>query len=394
MYLTILIFFFFNMVCFDWLKYDRNKNIMYYLEMMILVLVAGCRYKVGGDTFLYMSFLESAPTLQNITPTFFKLSEFNFLWDLLICLCKTICSDFTFFQFVHAVFVNLVFFWFFKKYTPYIFSAVFCYTVGHFLYFNTEILREVLCICIFMLATPALLKKNYLKYYILCLIALGFHNSAIIMFIAPLVMFFKKINLKSTIILALFIIVFSSAFLGLASYIIGFLDNDILSTKFSFYTNSYYNIVGILYQLFLCLPVGIMIFLNQKNNDKNDFNNLICLLFLLYILSLTFYDIAMRLCNYLLPFYIVFGLNVFMKFFHDIKKSVIIKPIIFLAVFCVFFNFGYFYFYKPDIKCTKPFYNRYFPYTSIFSENNTHDITRKRFFFVRDLHNHTQNKKS
>lgn len=377
------------MVIYDWIGFKHNKNVIYFFQLLFLILVAGLRYKVGGDTFYYMDQWEKYPTIQNMTFRFLQESEYNILWDLTISVCKSIFDNFIFFQFIHTIFVNLVFFWFFKKYTPYIFTAVFWYAIGHFLYFNTEILREILCICLFMLSTPALLKKHYIKFYLICLIALGFHNSSVIMLIAPFLLFFKPFNLKSTIIISIIFLVFSSVLFLFAKDIIQYLDDPVVYDKFSHYTDNYYSIKGIIYQFFLCIPVGIIIYLNKNNTDKTSvFHNLLSLLFVLYIISLAFYTITMRMCNYIVPFYIVLGVNIFMKSIKDvefakkIQNLLPIKGMILIAVFCIFFDFGYFYFKTPYENIKKPFYIRYYPYTSVFTKNQNKTILQERFNFV------------
>lgn len=390
MYLIILLFFFFNMVCFDWLKYGRNKNIIYYFEMIILILVAGFRYKLGGDTFVYM--VEEwpfYPTLSEITKKSLFANGHNIFWNLTIIICKTLCHSFIFFQFVHTIFVNLVFFWFFKKYTPYIFSAVFVYAIGHFFYFNFEIMREIICICILMMATPALLEKKYLKYYVYAFIALGFHYSSIFIFTFPILLFFKPWGLKSSSIFSLSLFCIVSCSFVLISSIFVFLNNSVITHKFLYYTSEVsYSVVGIAYQMFLCLPVALLLFLNQRyNTSTSSFNNLLSMLMALYLLTITLGLIAIRLCNYIIPFYLIFGINIFYKVFSQTKRPLMVRPIIFSAIFCIFFNFGYYYFKKLDVAPSKRFYTIFYPYTSIWSDNNT-SIIKARERYISKCHSH------
>ena len=101
----------------------------------------------GGDTVRYMRYFEEYPSLFEVN--IFSYALFDPLWLLLNSAIKIIWDDFFFFQFVHAILLNILLFYLIKKYSGYKFTVVFFYFSYLYLYYNMEILREVLAIAIF-----------------------------------------------------------------------------------------------------------------------------------------------------------------------------------------------------------------------------------------------------
>ena len=86
----------------------RLANRFYWFECIVLILLAGLRNNVGGDTIGYMAYWGSLPT-------FTELKNFNFLifgryqplWYYLNATAKYIYDDFTTFQIIHAIILNI-----------------------------------------------------------------------------------------------------------------------------------------------------------------------------------------------------------------------------------------------------------------------------------------------
>ena len=89
------------------------------------------------------------------------------------------------FQIVHVLFINTVFFSFFKKYSKYLFVAIFLYYIYPYFIFNMEVIRESFAIAFFLLSIDACLRKRWLIYYLYIAIAFLFHAGAIFLIIVP-----------------------------------------------------------------------------------------------------------------------------------------------------------------------------------------------------------------
>ena len=177
---------------FDLMKIEGNRKLWLVLEYIILVAIAAFRYRVGGDTLIYMDLFEDYPTIGELTTFDYESAVYNPMWYVYNSVFKTFGDSFALFQLVHAIIVNTVFLKFFKRYTDFYFSAILIYYIGYYFYFNMEVLREVLCVSIMLWAFPYLQEKKFIRYYLFCFLALSIHMSAALMFLLPLMLLFKK----------------------------------------------------------------------------------------------------------------------------------------------------------------------------------------------------------
>ena len=247
----------------------QGKEAAYFILFLATVLLAGCRYVVGGDTVRYMRYWEDYPTLFEHDMSLFD-TIYEPLWSFLSIVCKSVSDDFVFFQFVHAVLLNgILFFGVFKEQEMFNirrFTVTFFYLIYYFLYFNMEILQESLAVAIFLLSLPYYQSNNWKKYYLLAIISFLFHASAIVVFFIP---FFRNITFKFryVVIMALVIGVFSVSIGYLLS---NWLDSQIYA-KFELYKGAGMNINGRILRIieFIIIPL-IIIHLNDIKLKKRS----------------------------------------------------------------------------------------------------------------------------
>ena len=114
-YLVILIIFSIN----EYLGLFKNRKtegkIGFYLLLFLFILLAGLRFRVGGDTLAYMEYFNTMPTLNELPNIDYLSSEYNPFWYLFNALIKAVWNDFLFFQIIHAIIVNVAIFWFIQK---------------------------------------------------------------------------------------------------------------------------------------------------------------------------------------------------------------------------------------------------------------------------------------
>lgn len=156
---------------------------------LVLVGIAGLRYRLGVDSVAYEYEYPDLPDLSQLEYFKFDQTRYQPLYIVFTAICKSISADFVLFQLAHALVVNTVFFWFFNKFTKHSFTALTLYFLILYFPLNMEVMRESLAVSMFLLAWPMFKQGKWLWYYAFCLVALGFHLSAIITFIFPLFWF-------------------------------------------------------------------------------------------------------------------------------------------------------------------------------------------------------------
>lgn len=181
----------------------QSHSLYYWSECLLLILFMGLRYYVGGDTMGYMAKYEYVSPITSMTYIDFVISDFQPLWVVLQCFCKYISDDFYVLQLFISGFINIVVFWVMKRYAANEFLAILLYLLTCMLNYNCEILRACIAIGIFFIAYEQLLKHNYIWYYVLIIIAILFHDQAVLLLIIPFVMPFMKKPLPISIILLL-----------------------------------------------------------------------------------------------------------------------------------------------------------------------------------------------
>lgn len=381
-YLLVFILLLIPVVKYDWMAKTGGEKIWYYSILAVLILLAGLRYRVGGDTLMYMSVFDECPTLDELKYFDFDTAQYNPLWYILNAISKSIYDDFFLFQLIHACIVNPIFFSFFRKYCPnYYFSAILLYYVGYFCYFNMEVLRESLCICMLLVSTRLLLEKRWILYYVVCVFALFLHYSALVMFLFPLLfVFFKRPSWVYQLVLLIGIFVFT-AIVNVPLLLLSVLSVDeqlmVLAEK---YLDSERNLMGMLSLLLQYLPLFGMIFLQEryKIRQKIDFTPIVMGVVVIYAFSMNLTGLN-RLVNYFIPFILIYTVNTVYYMISNIKVKFTLgytALAVSLSVLC----FNYYYYYAKDVSDAYPntrFYTIFYPYSSVFSPEQ--DEHRERF---------------
>ncbi len=327
--------------------------------LCITVLVFGLRYRVGIDTIRYETIFNDIPTLSKLNASVFSETAYAPLFVILVSLCKSVINDYVFFQFTHALIINLCLFRFFKERSVNPFASVFIYFIISCVYFNTEILRESLAISIFALNYKNLEKKRWLKYYLLAIVSLGFHYSAIIIFFVPLL---YRIKLKKK--LFLYLIIYLVVVRMLTGLIEAYIPVVQLAARYSGYIDikevldisvMYY--VAIIVRALL-IPALLLFYNKRFPIEQNTANQSMLIVYCLVSLTGIVYPLLFdRLANYFVIFYIIYIANTIyaLRINHSIKYVVLVGVVM------------SFFFYL-DLKDSMLY--RYYPYHSIFDKHN------------------------
>lgn len=374
-YIIIIALLIYLIVVYDIGKKKAGKVEWQWLVVIILIMLSGLRYHIGADTVGYeYDFYKNTPELSNIS--FAHGPVLQPFWALLMSMCKTIFGSFIAFQIIHALIVNLLIFRFLRKTTKYVFTALlltFCVTWWNL---NFEILRESLSVAIYLNAVLLLKNRNYLGYFLLGLIMIGFHWFAFVMvIITPFIMFVNEKVLYPTIVIGSLLI-----FIYGDTQLFDFLDliaSDTLSGGASDRVEAYlskeggqgrvtFNVIGLLYTFFLFVVFPLLTIRYNKVENANNFNRLL-VLFIFFAVLQTKLVIFTRLYNYLYIILIVSVVNIL----YERKISL---PIVRLSYYCIVFIFlinGCWSFYRPNENEHRSniHYNcMYIPYKTVFQE--------------------------
>lgn len=377
-------------ISFDFLRVKGPKKFFYYFTLIIFILIAGLRWKVGGDSLTYQVRFETLIYPLN------QFSKINFLelgWEpgylLLNSISKTIIPEFWFFQLIQAIFVNVILFDFFKKNTSYFFTALVLYAIFYFFYFNMEILREIIPICIFIKwMYPELEKGNYKKYYLINFIMLFFHTSSIILFLFPLFSKFK-LNRKGFIFLGIITIAFILIFSIFPSILNVLAFTDRMSKKIDIYTKYDLSINGMIYLFIIFGLFPYLLFsLNKKYYKHVVFEKLIYPYFFIIAICISYSGFG-RFINYFGPFMIVYLVNTIYLVNH-LKKYRKIKYAYTLLLLLgpLLYKIQYYYISYDNIVKNSTKFNIYYPYSSIFDKENFYE---KRLYIYTQSMNESYN---
>jgi hypothetical protein len=376
-YIIILLFLLLFSIHYDVNNY-RVSNTLIFFWWLIFVLLAGLRYRVGGDTISYMIYYEKVPDLKHLNFNYLISNEYQPLWIILCSLCKSITKGFTFFQIIHAIILNSVIFYFIRKNTSYFFTGILFYFIFYYLYFNTEILREALAVSVFLLSLKYFFSEKWLMYYILCFVAFMLHLSAVILFFLPL---FKTIwtnrsyIILSVILLTLFILFKNYISNNLINYI-PYEAIRIKATNLMGALGAKANLNGIIYTsvVYIIIPLVLIYISEQFVGYKSRFRPFLIAYITISLVSI-FLSPVYRFLNYITPIYYLFLANMLHELFRYSRVRRFRYTIV-LIVFLLPFSVHLLTIGKntSDKVPGTRFYSRYTPYYSVLNKK----IDKKR----------------
>jgi len=290
----------------------HNANLIklpFWILCVYCVLLFGFRYRVGFDTINYMdSYPDISPINKIHIEDLFGLKHAP-LYGLIESSCKMFSPDFFVLQIVVSTLFSIPLFWFLKKEStnPFISFLVFFFISGF--YFYTDILRESLAIACFLLNYDNFVKRRYIRFYILALISVMLHYSAIILFLLPL---FPKLGFNRYYLL--YVICFIASMSIMVDFMLPLITIEAIANQ------AERNLVGIdesghsiLWRILkVCqlsiLPIIVFIIYRLQDKKNIQLEKSVCLYALLGIGCLNFDFIFARFANYFaIPFAIYFG---------------------------------------------------------------------------------------
>lgn len=189
-YIAIFLYLITITYIYDYRNDRRYLKLNYVISCIILIAVAGLRYRIGYDTNNYMDSFESAIPLSEIIDG--RKFKGDPLWVYINGLAKEIYNDFFVVQIIQAIIVNGAVFWFIRRHSPKPFLAVLLYFL--LLWWNLcfEAMREAIAVAFFLFALDGLLlNKGFITYYLRVWPALLAHSFGFVTLIFPFIKFLK-----------------------------------------------------------------------------------------------------------------------------------------------------------------------------------------------------------
>lgn len=187
-YLIPLIFTLYLVYHYDYRGHTKYKVLCYVILLVLLICIAGFRYRLGGDSIMYENYFEWAPKIGELRASDFTKNRFAPGYVAMQSLIRTFTSDFMWLQLFHATIVCSIIFWFFYVNTKKPFIAVLLFYFMLYVFFLMEVMRESLAVCMFLISWPMLRDGKWLKYYLCSVLALCFHISSLFMLFLPLLL--------------------------------------------------------------------------------------------------------------------------------------------------------------------------------------------------------------
>ena len=357
-------------------EYTRTKKVWYIIVGVYLVLLAGFRNGVGGDTQLYMQDFEYVPSTWGELNEFIsdELTESGYMpgWSILVFLCKRWFDSFYAVQLAQALIVNIGILYLFRQYTTHIFLCTLLYGVSYvFFLFNMEVMREAIAVVLCGIGMHNYLRGEKWKFYLLVGISILFHISALVALLFPFVRL-KQINIKTMIMAffaALLLFLFSDVIVNYLPSLLGSSVNRIVE-KIFLYSDVTLNLFGFLENAirYLVINAGIVFFaqwsIGEDEQRQKDYTKYMSFYLIITVLICGFIGFS-RFRNYTLIFFLIMLTEFIYHYKSQLYTNAIIKLIV-LAGF-VFYTSRYYMTYYPGSHGYK--YEFYYPYTSILDEN-------------------------
>lgn len=365
-------------------KSKKGGSPYFWFCYLVLVLMFGLRYRVGGDTLNYIVKYKYIAPLSDLTLLDFLVLQMEPGFAALMAFFKQFTDDFYCVQLAESTFVNFIWFWIIDKNVSRRFLAISLYYVMFSFYFNTEIMREAIAVSLFVIAYRELLKNRIIRYYMILVIGITFHYSCFFMLLIPIMRRYIT-NEKRMWIVCVILFMLTLSVAPLLQYLGGYLLAKV--ERNASYSFSIYGMIGSFVKTILFPWIVGKLYLKYVDpSPKSEQRRLILIYITIGSLALGNFSILMRLTNYLQPLFLVLLVLVLERVVFGKFKQPFIA-----AVLCGFIWICYLNAYFKDESQTTPgarYYCIWHPYYSIFNEQE--DVLRENF--VQDQFEELSNK--
>lgn len=399
LYISILILLFILSYHYDYCSASKGKITWYVLTLIIFILIAGLRYQLGVDAIRYESGYLSMPTLSELPNFDFDSTRYAPGYVVFHAIARSISDEWVAMQFLQAIYVNGIIFWFFYRYSRKIFFCIIIYALSLYFNFMCEVMREACAAVTLLLAWPYFIKGKWIHYYALAIISVLFHTSAFITLVLPILYLPKIRNIfmigKHTILILIGVFLVGSVVgYALTDYLKVFYFIEGMEKNIDNYANDdlagqVVNIYGIISNLLLwCVyPYLAIAYIkrhyngikNHKLTDPLNFMIGICLIFAVLSIPIS---IFYRYNNYFFPFAIAaIGNWVYTnRPVANVKLNPNFKYMTWIMIFVPFFFLTTYRYFRIENNLEIYEEARYYPYSSIIEKSTDPARTRVQHY--------------
>ncbi|WP_461206050.1 EpsG family protein [Clostridium sp. DL1XJH146] len=293
---------------------QNQRNFFEISTLIMLCIVSGTRYYLGGtDYHVYKIVFDGLPTIKEFLMNYFHLHEYYITlgfepgYLFLNSIVKTLGFNFFGFTLVNSIVFYTCLYLGLKKYT-YNFNILIIVFLYKLFFYNTFIsMRQSITVGIFFLAMTYIEKKKPFKYFTLSLIAISFHNGALILFPIYFISRFKISKNKLILLNVIFIPTILASFFNLPvmrlfDFVIGFFKNPVAIDKANNLINGVaFSSIGIFHTLEYFLIMFLLVIYFDKIIEVNEHSEFILKLFIILLPVFTLfrgYEILTRIKDY------------------------------------------------------------------------------------------------
>ena len=350
-YVALFIFCVLMLIFNDLIKEQKQKKIFEIITLIVLCIISGTRYYLGGTDYeIYKNMFEVLPnifnfdfsTVHNIYGVFGAEKGYLFFNSIV----KTIGFNFFGFTLIHSIIFYTCMYIGLKRYTNNFNLLIIIFLYKMFFYDTFISLRQTLTIAIFFVSLRFIENKKIIPYFLCCLLAVTFHNGALILFLVYFINKFKLTKKRLIILNCIFIptLIVSMLNIPILSYFqwfISIFDSETAIQKATGLINSDPTSgIGFLHTLEY-LAIMFLIITNYSKILKQDKHaEFIIKLFVILLPLLTLfrgYEILTREKDYFLFTYAVI-LGYLCKMY-DKKYNLVIQIIVTIVCFLGFYRY-------------------------------------------------------
>ena len=372
LYLSVFVILFYLSFRYDLMGSKTNKDFWYIFMLVVFILIAGLRYRLGEDTPNYLwSFYHKHPSLDKITLSDLSIGNDPF-WVLMNSIVKSLGGRFYHVQLIQASFINILIFKYIKKHSSYIFTCLLFYAFTCYTAYNMQIMRASFSIVLCLFANDYFIDKKWIKGYCLILVGFFFHVQTIVMFMMPLLLF-MRLNTKGIILLLLGFVAGRILQEAIGDYIFLLEDSEQITDKVEKYTESDYygtqsdNVNNLLVRFFYDVIYGLLSLWVVKVKIKNyQLLRLepFVMLGLFFLMVQINFQIVYRFVAYYRIYFVLFYSELFIGFAKKYLRMPCITAYIMMILFFV-----------PYIVLSgymkKQAFDQYYPYSSVLDKSTT-----------------------
>lgn len=363
---------------YDYKGYKKNRELWYKVVLLLLILIAGLRYRIGIDTPAYMyDFFHETPSFDDLKLGDLNIGNYPF-WNLVNSFFYTIGAKFFMVQLFEAAFVSILILRYIKKHSPYIFTSVLLFFVWMYASYSMEAMKAGFSMSLCLFANDCFINKKYIKYVFISLIAFLFHPSSILITIMSMMTFFK-INRIGLIVLCIAFFAGSMIQIIYGDLIMLFSFNEYVYNKAFTYGNSdvffvvenknvYYYIA---HYFMILIPTLISFWVVKSQNTRSSIMKFEPQLFLaLFFLTMSVnIFIFFRIYYFYVIYIILFLSQAIVDLWKNLSvRTSLVKGLLIVFPFMIFVYFSY----------LGERWKRYYPYASVIDK--TVDLNRERMY--------------